>query len=134
MSCWRYSVVATTVLGLASLSSGCAGNGEATKKQIGALQDKVAILQNERDRLEERVSALEQQQQVLVASAQSDAVPSSDRSRPPLKVVRLEPPMANVGEAPTPAVPAPATAATEPRVLISGSGDDLQATVVEAAQ
>jgi hypothetical protein len=112
--------------------SGCAGAHEATAKQVSALQDKVAILQNERDRLDERLSALEEQQRVLVADRRGEIPTPNAESRPLLEVVRLEPPQTSNSAAAPPPPSEPESG--EPRMLISGSGDDLQTSVVKEPQ
>lgn len=115
MGSFRISALATTVLGLSGLF-GCAGQNNQTKQQLEALEDRIAILQNERDRLDERVSSLEQQQRVLMTAAATQ--PSGAAERPPLRVIRLSP------EQP------PAPEPTGERVLISGSGDRLTTTTL----
>ncbi len=132
----RISVVAITVL-LPAVVVGCAGQSEQTKKEIQGLQDRVAILQNERDRLDERLSALEQQQQILMTSAKSEPAVAND-GRPPLRVVRLSP--EDAGQSASPPIDhqdapiAAPTDADETRVLISGSGTELTATPVKEAK
>lgn len=113
---------------------GCAGQSSETERQLQRMQERVAILQNERDRLDERVSALEQQQDLLLHE-RAQTQTSSLLQRPALKVVRLEPEAAE--GAPTADVTGQKSApvpAAEPndgqRVLISGTGDKLTATQV----
>jgi hypothetical protein len=71
---------------------GCAGQSAETQSQLARLNEQLIVLQNDRDRLMERVDALEAR--TSGASAVSDAVTKQDEvvtRRPPLKVVRLEP-------------------------------------------
>ncbi len=130
MGCYRISAVAITIV-LTSSVLGCAGQSEQTKKEIQGLQDRVAILQNERDRFDERLSALEQQQQILMSAAKASVVPAANET-PPLRVVRLTPqddaPAAPHQAAGDPGAP---EAASGGRVLISGSGTELTATPVD---
>lgn len=113
---------------------GCAGQSSETERQLQRMQERVAILQNERDRLDERVSALEQQQDLFLRE-RAQTQTSSLLQRPALKVVRLEPEPAEGAPAADAAGQKPTqVAAPEPndgqRVLISGTGDKLTATQV----
>jgi hypothetical protein len=134
---WRagfWIVVATGGIGF-----GCASQSEETKHQLDTLNERILILQNDRDRLVERVDALEQHQ---VPGVQVTSMPSAP-SRPSLKVVHLSPPATDpsadekteaaadtesvqpdrsvVAEAPTeqPVVP---SADTTQRVVLYGEG------------
>jgi hypothetical protein len=129
----RISAVAITVSGLLVGVTGCAGQSAETEKHLQSIQDKISILQNERDRLDERVSALEQQQEVLMTNARAGQ-PLIDE-RPPLKVVRLAPdaPPTAAERAVGAEEQAPAAEADGDRVLISGSGTDVKATPMPKA-
>lgn len=116
MGSFQISAVATTLVCASLGAVGCAGQNDRTRQQLEALEDRIAILQNERDRLDERLSALEQQQQVLVSAAANQ--PQAAAERPPLRVIRLSPQAA------------PAPEATGERVLISGSGTRLTTSTV----
>ena len=70
-------------LGLAS----CAGD-EATEKRLGALQAELDRVQNRADRLEERLTAVEVQNQKRTVRIDEDTEASD---RPTLKVVKLSP-------------------------------------------
>jgi len=104
------------------LATGCASQSSKTRKELDVLNEKIAILQNERDRLEERLGALEQQQQVMAKPQPQGVLPG----RPPLKVVTLEP-----EPAPAPAHVVDPGDHAQGRVLISGSGTELKASAVE---
>lgn len=125
----RISIVAIT--GLLWGIAGCAGQRAETEKQLRGMEDRIAILQNERDRLDERVTALEGQQR-----PRSDAPrPTPTSRRPLLEVVRLSPddetPPEPSGEG---EVPGPAPVANESeRTLLSGSGNKLQVSQVNQA-
>ena len=79
-----FSVVA---VGFAGLVFGCAGQSSAREKALAELRDKILVLENERDRFEERLSAVEDRQ--LLGHAEEPKPPRE--SRPPLKVVVLHP-------------------------------------------
>ncbi len=117
------SAVSITPFLCCSLSFGCASQSEKTRKELDLVNEKIAILQNERDRLEERLGALEQQQALATKPQPQGVLPG----RPPLKVVTLEP------DPPPPAAPDAAAGVShaQGRVLISGTGTELKATAVE---
>ena len=81
-----------TLLGVAGilsclLASSCAGE-DATQKRLAALQEELDRAQNRGDRLEERVTALEVANQKRTVHIDGDA---DDADRPNLKVVKLSP-------------------------------------------
>ena len=82
---WRLQVWILVAAG--GLGLGCAGQTEETKRQLDLLNERMLILQNDRDRLVERVDALEQRHGSKVSVAPQSSAPT----RPALKVVRLEP-------------------------------------------
>lgn len=122
----RISIVAIT--GLLGGIVGCAGQRAETEKQLRGMEDRIAILQNERDRLDERVTALESQQKTRVDAPR----PAPTSRRPLLEVVRLSPDDEVSSEAGGEAeVTGPAPVADESeRTLLSGSGTKLQASPV----
>jgi hypothetical protein len=114
------------------LGFACTAKNPAYEKQFAQLNENIVILQSERDRLEERIAVLEAERDQ--ARSERPKVPGTFE-RPPLKVVQLVPPEAEPEPtAPVPSaserVPEPAaTVATEDsadRVLIQGSGDDIE--------
>jgi len=119
---------------LASIT-GCAGQRATYEKQVTGLQDDLTVLQNANDRLEERVAALELAQTTRSSEGHKDG---GDPARPELKVVKLAP---EPGAEPEPAAEpeaspdAPATgksgAKDEPRPLIHGSGESIEAQMPE---
>lgn len=129
-------------LSLLPLSVGCAGQSEDTKRQLVSMNERLVVLQNDRDRLMERVDALESRVPSLGPTQDEVAAPNVSPSRPPLKVVRLEPTMED-GARPdvstetqtraedspegsstaTPlAAPTPAEASSEAKVVLYGEG------------
>lgn len=117
---------------------GCAGQSAETQSQLARLNEQLIVLQNDRDRLVERVDALEAR--TTAAAPVSDAGPKADEvitRRPSLKVVRLEPSASGEtdGTAPSEAdEPTPVDASAdfrdqppksdsdEPKVVLYGEG------------
>ena len=85
----RISILVASVWAVGSCAFGCAGQVSETDRQLQRLQERVAILQNERDRLDERRQALEQQRELWLHQAPASEA-RAELQRPPLKVVRLE--------------------------------------------
>ncbi len=120
------------------LALGCSSQSSETKRQLETLNERLLILQNDRDRLVERVDALEARVSKPSGEADETDVGTNFAGRPPLKVVRLEPaPNAETesnanapeGSAPTDGVAAPSKAvdnggvnADEPKVVLYGEG------------
>jgi hypothetical protein len=132
----RFSILVTSLCSLAAGVAGCAGQSSETERQLQRIQERVAILQNERDRFDERLIALEQQQDLWRAE-RGHAASATLSQRPALKVVRLEPEQSgapaaeNEPRAANPsAEPVSLPAAEGERVLISGTGDKLTTTKV----
>lgn len=76
---------------------GCGSDKDSLEKRVGALREEVVALQNNNDRLAERLMAIEMRQD-QAAPARTRAATSSETEtsegnieRPPLKVVRLAP-------------------------------------------
>lgn len=129
----RLALGLLSALALLGLATACTAKNPAYEKQLGDLKDRVTILQNERDQLEERLAAIEQLQ---VNQARQRREPNNGLSRPPLKVVQLVPDAAEAPEdAPAldgaadvnlaAAMDVQGPASDEPRTLIHGSGSDL---------
>jgi hypothetical protein len=76
---------------LALALAGCAGKSQALEKRLADLEAQLTQVQNENDRLTERVGSLELQRatppQPQAAASEEPAV----IERPPLKVIRMEP-------------------------------------------
>lgn len=77
--------------GLWGVALGCSSQTAETKRQLETLNERMLILQNDRDRLVERVDALEAQIGKPSGEREETAATSSASGRPALKVVRLEP-------------------------------------------
>lgn len=117
---------------LLAATFGCSGQTAETKRQLETLNERLLILQNDRDRLAERVDALEariSRPEVAVA----EESPAAAAGRPSLKVVRLEPTPGVtpgelgaevLGEQSQPASPSPTmnTGSDEPKVVLYGEG------------
>ena len=87
------SVLSLLVIAVAMPALGCAGTGKnAIKRRVSELREEVTRLQNEQDRLEERLSALEMGG-APAAAPQRAATEMGDEpvKRPKLKVIRLGP-------------------------------------------
>jgi hypothetical protein len=132
MALRRISILVTSLLPWLAMS-GCASQSSDTRLQLQRINERVAILQNERDRLDERLNAVEAQQDLLLADRRKAELRGQER--PALKLVRLEPEPAGAA-APQQQPSAPSEPSAEGkaddsgRVLISGSGNTLTATVI----
>lgn len=72
----------------------CSAHNQAFERELTELRDKVTILRNERDQLEERLAAVERRQHQLVSSQAGVLAarkPAPRVQRPPLKTVVLRP-------------------------------------------
>jgi hypothetical protein len=80
------------LIGLSLGSSlACGGSNAAIEARVGKLQDELVKLQNDRDRMEERLSVIEVRQTVTPRARST----GTSSSRPPLQVVTLVPEGAN---------------------------------------
>ena len=124
--------VAVAVLIVATVFAACGGgNREALEKRVKGLQEEVTRLQNSQDRVAERLQALEiQNQRSLTMRSPAAATPSKvaaqaegEVTRPPLKIVKLQP--GAEAAAPAETGPGAATATGEeagPRPVIKDHG------------
>lgn len=113
------------------LGPACTAKNPAYEKQLAQLDENIVILKSERDRLEERIAVLEAEREVAVRERppQTGAL-----QRPPLKVVQLAPPspaepadVDGAGASNAPELTAAAASQdNQERVLIQGSGQDIQ--------
>jgi len=107
---------------------GCVSEHDAVEKQLSKLREQVTELQNETDRMAERLDAFEAHGTARPeAGGAAQAAASETLTRPPLKVVRVEPPGAAEG------VEAEASDTEQdpgPRVVIQGEGKDLETRTV----
>jgi len=108
----------------------CAGERDTVEKQLAKLREQVVEIQNENDRMGERLDAMEANRASApppdqrVASAAPEAV-----TRPRLKVVRMDPD----GESAELAA-AELEAEAGPRVVIQGEGKALETRTLPAAK
>lgn len=111
----------SAVFGFLSLA-GCASDGDAVEKRLSKMHEEVTRLQNDTDRMAERLDAMEMRQSAAprmderVASTESTSV-----TRPKLKVVRVQ----ADGE-PFAAAASEPELDEGPRVLIQGEGKSLE--------
>lgn len=116
------------------LTVACVSDHDPAEKQLKKLQDDIARLQSETDRMGERVDAMEVRQ--ATGPRQSDdrvaaAVQSSGTlSRPKLKVVRVEPGSETGPESDL--EQSNADAENAPRVVIQGEGKSLETRTLPA--
>lgn len=85
------------------MALGCSSQSAETKRQLETLNERMLILQNDRDRLVERVDALEAQLGRPSDDTEQADAEAGPPGRPPLKVVRLEPTPDSDAEARSPA-------------------------------
>lgn len=127
-----------TSIVLAALAAGCGSGHAGAEKRLHALREELTMTQAALDRVEERLMALELADKVERGSSPAP-VEQVRSSRPPLKVVRVEPELAAAhaaeprAEAEQPVAQADPVA-TSPeqdaeRPLIQGEGDDLQSSL-----
>jgi hypothetical protein len=89
------------VFALAGALSGCGSNKDTVEKRLADLRDEIVRVQNNQDRLAERLMAVELARMQEPKSPAKPTAASQNVERPPLKVIRLAP------DAPAaPAVPA----------------------------
>jgi len=106
--------------------SGCASDSDAVEKRLSQLREDIRKLQNDNDRVSERLEAVELRQAQLAASQNAPA-PGKEAetvSRPRLKVLHLTP----GDETPTAegADSAPSAQDSGPRMILKGQGKELE--------
>jgi TolA-binding protein len=121
-----------SLLGLFSLLfpviSGCATNSEAIEKKLSSLREEIQKLQNENDRMSERLEAIELRQareEAESAEAKNAKEAPAVVTRPRLKVLHLSPESAPE-EGPAPPASGAPGAKEEPRIMLKGQGKDLE--------
>lgn len=70
---------------------GCSSGLEGVEKRLSSMQDEITRLQNQNDRLVERVDAMEVKQAKVTAPTPKAGTPSTTSERPTLKVVKVVP-------------------------------------------
>jgi hypothetical protein len=120
----------------ASLGTSACGGGDADamKKRVATLQDELTLLQNDVDRLEERLAAVETRPQVQSSASEQEKASAGTLERPRLKVIKLEPGASSASSSPTPEEPVSEAKDTdEPRPVIRGSGDQVESELPPAS-
>ena len=122
-SWWLCALVLSASLG----TSACGGgDADAMKKRIASLQDEMTLLQNDVDRLEERLAAVETRPPVQPSAGAREQA-SGTLERPRLKVIKLGPGASPATARPTTEEPVSEPEDTdEPRPVIRGSGDRIE--------
>lgn len=106
-----------TMLGwlVAALLGGCSSGLEGVDKRLSAMQDEIVKVQNQNDRLVERIDAMEARQAKTESSAPPAAVAAAGPERPSLKVVKVVPEdTSGMPSAPQGGAVAPGEAADDP--------------------
>jgi hypothetical protein len=113
---------------VAALLSGCSSGLEGVDKRLSAMQDEITKVQNQNDRLVERLDAVEARQARVDSSPKAalaaNAAPTSER--PSLKVVKVVPEDTAGMPSPQVGTQAPGDAADDPSprpvIKLRGSG------------
>ena len=109
------------------LIPGCAAQSPTYEKKLADLREKLLIMQNDRDRFAERLTALERRHDELVTAQGKSVVPRQERR--PLKVLRLSPDAQNEPKSESEAPSQRRAKKTDERTLISGSGTNVTTSV-----
>ena len=118
----------SAVIGFFTLA-GCASDKDAVEKQLAKMHEDVTRLQNDTDRMAERLDAMEVRQSATPRAEERVArAETSSVSRPKLKVVRVE-----ADAEPTAAAAAEPELDDEPRVLIQGEGKTLESRTLPSS-
>lgn len=105
---------------------GCSSGLDGVEKRLSAMREEITALQNQNDRLVERMDALEVKQARAEAKSKAPVASEATTERPPLKVVRLEP-GAEPGAPQTGDVAAGEAADDpSPRTVIRGRGSNVE--------
>jgi len=109
------------------LFSGCASDSDAVEKRLSQLREDIRKLQNDNDRVSERLEAVELRQAQAVAANNAPKAPSTGAetvSRPRLKVLHLTP---DDEKPPTEgAAGEPAGQDSAPPMILKGQGKELE--------
>ena len=124
------SAVQTALTLAVWIGTGCASRQGELEQEIHKLQETVMVLENQNDRLEERVAGLEAAQRT---PTNDDEAPAQAAERPNLKVIKVGPGEKDpAGPEPSKPPDAEAPPGTEPaRPLIHGTGDELKTSIPE---
>ncbi|HEV8244842.1 MAG TPA: hypothetical protein VGP93_03705 [Polyangiaceae bacterium] len=109
-----------------ALLAGCAGNSDALEKRLASMRDDIRRLQNDEDRANERLEAVElRQAHADAASARPAAQANAGTvTRPRLKVLHLAPDGEARDDQPSP--DQPATDDGNSRTILRGQGKELE--------
>lgn len=113
---------------VAALLSGCSSGLEGVDKRLSAMQDEITKVQNQNDRLVERLDAVEARQAKVDSSPKAPLVASGapTSERPSLKVVKVVPEDTAGMPSPQVGTQAPGDAADDPSprpvIKLRGSG------------
>ncbi|HVJ20239.1 MAG TPA: hypothetical protein VM686_32715 [Polyangiaceae bacterium] len=118
-----YAALCAVSLGL---FSGCASDSDAVEKRLSQLRDDIRKLQNDNDRVSERLEAVELRQARTAASqnAPKAAASAETVSRPRLKVLHLTP--GDENPTATGAGSEPTNPESGPRMILKGQGKELE--------
>ena len=120
---------ATVGVWLAALGGfGCSSGLEGVEKRLSSMQDEISKLQNQNDRLVERVDAMEVREAKAVRAEKAPAAAAANGERPSLKVVKVVPEdTSGMPSAPQVAPPPPGEAADDPSprpvIKLRGKGE-----------
>jgi hypothetical protein len=98
---------------MAALLGGCSSGLEGVDKRLSAMQDEIIKVQNQNDRLVERVEAMEARQ-AKTSSAKAPTAGTAPSERPNLKVVKVVPEDTAGMPSPQVGTQAPGEAADDP--------------------
>jgi hypothetical protein len=109
--------------------SGCATSSDAIEKKLSSLREEIQKLQNENDRVSERLEAVELRQAREEAKG-AEVKTAKDEpgvlTRPRLKVLHLSPDGTSNEGQPDPAASPAAGQDSAPRMMLKGQGKDLE--------
>jgi hypothetical protein len=106
--------------------TGCSSGLEGVEKRLSSMQDEITRLQNQNDRLVERVDAVEVKQAKAPAASATKASLPAGSERPSLKIVKVVPEDTAGMPSPQVGTQAPGDAADDPSprpvIKLRGSG------------
>lgn len=121
------SLLATCLAALGLI--GCSSGLEGVEKRLGSMQDEITKLQNQNDRLVERIDAMEVREAKAekAAKAAAPTATAAAAERPSLKVVKVVPEDTSGMPSPQVGTPAPGEAADDPSprpvIKLRGAGE-----------
>jgi uncharacterized coiled-coil protein SlyX len=113
-------------LGCCLVLAGCSSGLEGVDKRLAAMQDEITKMQNQNDRLVERLDAIEVRQAKAESAPKPAGLASGTSERPSLKVVKVVPEDDSGMPSPQVGTQAPGEAADDPSprpvIKLRGSG------------